>query len=58
MKLITVALADDEYGVLEQIGSEHHMLPAQALVWMVREYMTMRAALEEIEYRGGIKGHG
>ena len=58
MKLVTVAIDDDAYGVLEQIGSVNNMLPAQALVWMVREYMTMRAALEEIEYRGGVTGHG
>ena len=58
MKFVTVVLDDDEYDVLVQIGSVNKMVPAQALVWMVGEYMKLRAALEEIEYRGGMKGHG
>ena len=48
VKLVTVVLQESQYDLLAEMGREEKRSPAQVLVKIVGEYLTIRLALWEI----------
>jgi len=48
VKLVTVVLQESQYDLLAEMGREEKLSPAQVLVKIVGEYLTIRLALWEI----------
>ena len=57
MKLLTVVLQESQYEWLAEMGREEKLSPAQVLVTIVGDYLTIRLALWDIE-QVGKRGHG
>jgi hypothetical protein len=57
VKLLTVVLQESQYEWLAEMGREEKLSPAQVLVKIVGEYLTIRLALWEIGQLG-TRGHG
>jgi hypothetical protein len=57
VKLLTVVLQESQYEVLAEMGREEKLSPAQVLVTIVGDYLTIRLALWEI-HQVGIRGKG
>ena len=55
VKLVTVVLQEPQYDLLAEMGREEKLSPAQILVKIVGEYLTIRMALWEI---GQVGKHG
>jgi len=55
VKLVTVVLQQPQYDLLMEMGREEKLSPAQVLVKIVGEYLTIRMALWEI---GQVGKHG
>ena len=55
VKLVTVVLQQPQYDLLVEMGREEKLSPAQVLVKIVGEYLTIRMALWEI---GQVGKHG
>ena len=57
VKLVTVILQEHQYELLAEMGREDKLTPAQVLVKIVGDYLTIRLALWEI-HQVGIRGRG
>lgn len=57
VKLVTVVLQQPQYELLAEMGREEKLSPAQVLVKIVGEYLTIRMALWEIG-QVGKRGRG
>ena len=57
VKLVTVVLQQSQYELLADMGREEKLSPAQVLVKIVGEYLTIRLALWEIG-QVGKRGRG
>ena len=55
VKLVTVVRQEPQYDLLAEMGREEKLSPAQILVKIVGEYLTIRMALWEI---GQVGKHG